>query len=203
METIVQLDLRAYAALPDTLAARTGGTDTRPWLTYATRWQMLHLATRRRVIVHQHNDDAAVTVAARTLGNFLAAGKHTATLYRIGILPAPHTCVVHGDERGAPITLAAGRGLSLDYRRAGLRGSAVCADRAGVEPRRWAWYFARVQHVVLAAVPAPQLAHQDTQPAASYGWAWSAGSSAGSAECLPRVRIVRGLFQKGPRHQRV
>ena len=165
METIVPLDLLVYTPLRDTPPAPTGSADTRPWLTYATLWQMLHLATCRLVIVHQH-DDAAVAVAAHTLRDFLAAGKHTATLYRIGIIPAPHTFIVNRDQSGAPITLAPGRGLSIAYRSAGLLGTAVFADRAGVDARRWAWYLAKVQHVVLEPIPVAQPAYQDGRRAA-------------------------------------
>ncbi len=106
MQTATQLDLFSYSP-PREGAAPIAGADTRPWLTSATLWQLLRPGTCRMVIFHQH-DDAAVAVAARTLGAFLAAGKETDTLYRIAITSAAHTFDLHGEHSSGQITIMAG-----------------------------------------------------------------------------------------------
>ncbi len=152
MQTATQLDLFSYSPLAEGATAPIAGIDTRPWLTFATLWQLLKPGTCRLVIFHQH-DDAAVAIAARTLGAFLAAGKDTDTLYRIGITGAAHTFDLHGEHSGGPITIMAGQGLCIDYRAGQFRGTAIFADRAGVDSRRWGWYLAKVHHVHLEPIP--------------------------------------------------
>ncbi len=166
MQTATQLDLFSYSPPREGATAPLVGIDTRPWLTSATLWQLLKPGTCRLVIFHQH-DDAAVAVAARTLCDFLAAGKETDTLYRIGITNAAHTFDLHGEHSGGPITIMPGQGLHIDYRAAQFRGAAIFADRAGVDTRRWAWYFAKVRHVRLEPIPRTHPAqHTDTRRAA-------------------------------------
>ncbi len=166
MQTATQLDLFSYSPLAEGATAPIAGIDTRPWLTFATLWQLLKPGMCRLVIFHQH-DDAAVAVAARTLCDFLAAGKETDTLYRIGITAAPHTFELHGEHSGGPITIMAGQGLCIEYRAAQFQGAAIFADCAGVDTRRWAWYFAKVRHVRLEPIPRtyPEQ-HQDARRAA-------------------------------------
>ncbi len=166
MQTATQLDLFSYSPLAEGATAPIAGIDTRPWLTSATLWQLLKPSTCRVVIFHQHGD-AAVAIAARTLGAFLAAGKETDTLYRIGITNAAHTFALHGEHSGGPITIRAGQGLCIEYRARQLQGAAIFADRAGVDTRRWAWYFGKVHHVRLEPIPRMHRAqHQDARLAA-------------------------------------
>ncbi len=166
MQTTTQLDLFSYSP-PREGAAPIAGADTRPWLTSATLWQLLKPGMCRLVIFHQHGDDATVAIAARTLGAFLAAGKETDTLYRIGITNAAHTFDLHGEHSGGPITIMAGQGLCIEYRATQFRGTAIFADRAGVDTRRWAWYFGKVHHVRLEPIPRMHRAqHQDARLAA-------------------------------------
>jgi len=103
MQTATQLDLFSYSPPREGAMAPSAGADTRPWLTSATLWQLLKPSTCRVVIFHQHGDDAA-----RTLGAFLAAGKETDTLYRIGITNAAHTFDLHSEHSGGPITIMPG-----------------------------------------------------------------------------------------------
>ncbi len=167
MQTATQLDLFSYSPPREGAMAPLPGTDTRPWLTYPTLWQLLKPGMCRLVIFHQHGDDATVAIAARTLGAFLAAGKDTDTLYRIGITNAAHTFDLHGEHSGGPITIMPGQGLCVEYRAAQFQGAAIFADRAGVDTRRWAWYFAKVRHVRLEPIPRTHLAqHTDARRAA-------------------------------------
>ena len=167
MQTATQLDLFSYSPPPEGATAPLAGADTRPWLTSATLWQLLKPGTCRVVIFHQHGDDATVAIAARTIGTFLAAGKETDTLYRIAITNAAHTFELHGEHSGGPITIMAGQGLCIEYRAGQLQGAAIFADRAGVDTRRWAWYFAKARHVRLEPIPRtyPEQ-HQDARLAA-------------------------------------
>ena len=73
MQTATQLDLFSYSPPPEGAMVPLAGTDTRPWLTSATLWQLLKPGMCRLVIFHQHGDDATVAIAARTIGAFLAA----------------------------------------------------------------------------------------------------------------------------------
>ncbi len=138
MQTATQLDLFSYSPPREGATAPLAGADTRPWLTSATLWQLLKPGMCRLVIFHQHGDDATVAIAARTLGAFLAAGKETDTLYRIGITAAAHTFDLHGEHSGGPITIMPGQGLCIEYRAGQFHGAAIFADRAGVDTRRWA-----------------------------------------------------------------
>ena len=79
--------------------------------------------------------------------------KDTDTLYRIGITAAAHTFDLHGEHSGGPITIMPGQGLCVEYRAARFQGAAIFADRAGVDTRRWAWYFGKVRHVRLEPAP--------------------------------------------------
>jgi len=166
METATQLDLFSYSPPPQG-AVPLAGADTRPWLTSATLWQLLKPSTCRVVIFHQHGDDATVAIAARTLYAFLAAGKDTDTLYRIAITGAAHTFDLHGEHSSERITIMAGQGLCIEYRAGQFWGTAIFADRAGVDTRRWAWYFGKVRHVRLELMPGVRPAqHQDARLAA-------------------------------------
>ena len=166
MQTATQLDLFSYSPPAEGATTPIAGIDTRPWLSHATLWQLLKLGMCRLVIFHQHGD-AAVAIAARTLGTFLAAGKETDTLFRIGITGAAHTFELHGEHSGGPITIMPGQGLHIDYRAAQFQGTAIFADCGGVDTRRWAWYFAKVRHVRLEPIPRtyPEQ-HQDARLAA-------------------------------------
>ncbi len=166
MQTATRLDLFSYSPPAEGATVPLVGIDTRPWLTSATLWQLLKPGTCRVVIFHQHGD-ATVAIAARTLGAFLAAGKETDTLYRIGITNAAHTFELHGEHSGGPITIMPGQGLCIEYRARQFQGAAIFADRAGVDSRRWAWYFAKVRHVRLEPIPRMHPAqHQDARLAA-------------------------------------
>jgi len=164
MQTATQLDLFTYSPTRDGAAGPLAGADTRPWLTFATLRQLLKPGTCRLVIFHQHNDDATVAIAARMLYAFLAAGKETDTLYRIGITGAAHTFELHGEHSSGQITIMAGQGLCIEYRAGQLRGAAIFADRAGVDSRRWAWCLAKVRYVRLEPVPrTDQAQHTDAR----------------------------------------
>ena len=160
MQTATQLDLFSYSPPPDGAVAPLAGADTRPWLTSATLWQLLKPGTCRVVIFHQHGDDATVAIAARTIGAFLTAGKETDTLYRIAITNAAHTFDLHGEHSSGRITIMAGQGLCIEYRAGQFRGTAIFADRAGVDTRRWAWYFGKAHHVRLEPMPGVRPAQQ-------------------------------------------
>ena len=60
-----------------------------------------------------------------------------------------------------------GQGLCIEYRAGQFQGAAIFADCAGVDTRRWAWYFAKVRHVRLEPIPRtyPEQ-HQDGRLAA-------------------------------------
>ena len=158
MQSATQMDLFSYSPPAEGSTAPLAGIDTRPWLTHATLWQLLKPGTCRLVIFHQHGDDATVAVAARTFCDFLAAGKDTGTLYRIGITGAAHTFDLHGEYRSGPVTIMPGQGLCIEYRSRQLQGTAIFADRAGVDTRRWGWYFAKVHHVRLEPISRTHLA---------------------------------------------
>ena len=167
MQTATQLDLFSYSPPPEGATAPLAGADTRPWLTSATLWQLLKPGMCRLVIFHQHGDDATVAIAARTLGAFLAADKNTDTLYRIALAGAAHTFELHGEHSGGPITIMPGQGLHIEYQSTQVQGAAIFADCAGVDTRRWAWYFGKVRHVRLDPIPCTYPAqHTDARRAA-------------------------------------
>ncbi len=152
MVTPTQLDLFTDTSLADPVPAQPGAA-ARPWLTFATVWQLFKLATSRLIVAHQSGAAATIAVAARPVRELLAAGKGTGTRYRLGVIVVPHTFHVWRAQGTEPVTVPAGHGLMVEYHVPGVRGYALFVDRAGVEERRWRWYWAKTVHVTLPAVP--------------------------------------------------
>ena len=78
-----------------------------------------------------------------------------------------HTFELHGEHSGGPIIIMPGQGLCIEYRAEQLQGTAIFADCAGVDTRRWAWHLAKVRHVRLEPAPRTHPAqHTDARRAA-------------------------------------
>lgn len=123
--------------------------DSKPAVLEAFIWQ---LATSRLLVFHDRVSDGQVTMVARLVREFIAAGRGTDARYTVRLLREPHQFQVVTQGRHEEVCVAAGTALRIDYRLTSVAGFAIFRDQAGLTDltaQRWAWLWERPKHIYI------------------------------------------------------